>query len=201
MANKKIKKVPLNKTCLLESLQLNNSNIRKLGSDYTFGWSSKSIERGIKDGEVSPELLDALGQYLNVEPDYLSGKYHRLCEKISNDEICFNLKKDLCAKKFPYIKKQQKTMYEGKFLYDKYLEFMLIIHDISMQQFNNMLFEQQKSLQLDIEDAIVPILIKYFPKNAMGQNTYPEIYRLRENIDNFNLNEPEPSTNFFLDNN
>ena len=78
---------------------------------------------------------------------------------------------------------------------------MLIIHDISMQQFNNMLFEQQKSLQLDIEDAIVPILIKYFPKNAMGQNTYPEIYRLRENIDNFNLNEPEPSTNFFLDNN
>lgn len=62
MANKKIKKVPLDKNCLIESLQINGSSIRKLGADYNFGWSSKSIERGIKDGEVSPELLDALGQ-------------------------------------------------------------------------------------------------------------------------------------------
>lgn len=197
MANKKIKKVPLDKNCLMEALQLNNISIRKLGTDYNFGWSSKSIERGIKAGEVSPELLDALGRHLDVEPDYLSGKYHRTLKKISDDKVIFYLKKDLCAKKFPYIKKQQGTMHEGKFLYDKYLEFILIIHDISTKQFDNMTFEQQKLLQLDIEDAIVPILMKHFPKNAMGQDIYPEIYKLRESIDNYNSNEPEPPTDFF----
>lgn len=197
MANKKIKKVPLDRNCLMEALQLNNISIRKLGDDYNFGWSSKSIERGIKAGEVSPELLDALGRHLDVEPDYLSGKYHRTFEKISDDKVSFYLKKDLCAKKFPYIKKQQRTMYEGKFLYDKYLEFILIIHDISTKQFDDMTFEQQKLLQLDIEDAIVPILMKYFPKNAMGQDIYPEIYKLRESIDNYNPDEPEPPTDFF----
>lgn len=61
------------------------------------------------------------------------------------------------------------------------------------------MFEQQKLLQLEIEDAIVPVLMKYFPQNAMGKDTYPEIYRLRETIDNFKLNEPEPPIGFFLD--
>ena len=72
-----------------------------------------------------------------------------------------------------------------------------IIHDISTKQFDDMTFEQQKLLQLDIEDAIVPILMKYFPKNAMGQDIYPEIYKLRESIDNYNPDEPEPPTDFF----
>ena len=56
MANKKIKKVPLHSECLMEALQLRNKSIRSLGEDYDFGWSSKSIERGLKDGEVSLEL-------------------------------------------------------------------------------------------------------------------------------------------------
>lgn len=76
MANKKMRKIPLNKECLREALELRNTSIRKLGEDYGFDWSSKSIERGIKEGEVSADLLDALGRYLDIEPDYLSGKYH-----------------------------------------------------------------------------------------------------------------------------
>ena len=72
----------------MEALQLRNSSIRRLGDDFDFGWSSKSIERGIKDGEVSPELMDALGQYLDVDTDYLSGKYHREAEKIKDESLC-----------------------------------------------------------------------------------------------------------------
>lgn len=109
------------------------------------------------------------------------------------------LKKGLCAKKFPYLKKQQSANYNGKFLYSKYLEYILIIHDISKKQFHEMTFEQQKEFQLSLEDAIVPVLMKYFSKNAMEQNLYPEIYRLRMEIDTYNPDEPEPPDEFFLD--
>ena len=90
MANKILKKVPLDRECLMEALHLRNCSIRKLGADYDFGWSSKSVERGIKDGEISPQLMDALGQYLNVDTDYLSGKYHRDAEELKDEIILCN---------------------------------------------------------------------------------------------------------------
>ena len=191
MANKKLKKVPLDRNCLMEALQLRNSSIRRLGADYNFGWSSRSIERGIKDGEISPELMDALGQFLDIDTDYLSGKYHRDAEKIKDESVCVILKSGLKADKFPYIRKQQRITYDGKFLYDMYLEYILIIHDISMRQFDEMLLEKQKAFQLDLEDAIAIVLIKYFPYNALGQDIWPDIYRIKNDIENYNPGEPE----------
>ena len=137
----------LNKECLKEALRLRNTSIRELGEDYNFDWSSKLIECGIKEGEVSADLLDALGRKLEIEPDYLSGKYHQICKKIvDNDDTMYSvLKKGLYAKKFPYLKKQQSADYDGEFLYSKYLEYILIIHDISKKQFYEMTFEQQKN--------------------------------------------------------
>lgn len=198
MGNKKIKKVPLHRECLMEALQLRNSSIRRLGEDYDFGWSSKSIERGIRDGEVSPELLDALGQHLDVDTDYLSGKYHRYAEKIKTESVIEGLKLGLKADKFPYLLKQQRIKYDGKFLYDRYLKYILIIHDVSMRQFYEMLFEKQKSFQLDLEDAIASVLVKHFPHNALGQDIYPAVYRLKNDIENYNPDEPEISEDLIM---
>lgn len=198
MANKKLQKVPLDRECLMEALQLRNSSIRKLGTDFSFSWSSKSIERGIKDGEISPQLMDALGQYLDVDTVYLSGKYHRDAEKIEDQELCLILKSHLKAKKFPYILKQQRIKYDGKFLYDRYLEYILIIHDISKRQFDGMLFEKQKAFQLDLEDAIATVLIKHFPYNALGQDIRSNIDSIRVDIDNYDPNEPKIPEDFLM---
>ena len=182
----------------MEALQLRNSSIRRLGEDYDFGWSSKSIERGLKGGEVSLELMDALGRHLDVDTDYLSGKYHRSVEKIKAKSFCASLKLGLKADKFPYILKLQRNKFDGKFLYDKYLEYILIIHDISMRQFDEMLFEKQKAFQIDLEDAIATVLIKHFPYNALGQDLWPDIYRLKADIENYNPDEPEIPEDFLL---
>lgn len=198
MRNKKIKKVPLDRACLMEALQLRNISIRRLEKDSAFGWSSKSVERGIKDGEVSPELMDALGRYLDVDTDYLSGKYHHNAEKIKDEAVCAILKSGLNAHKFPYIRKQQRIKYDNKFLYDRYLESILIIHDISMRQFDKMLFEKQKAFQLDLEDAVATVLLKHFPHNALGQDIWPDIYRLKNDIENYNPNEAEIPENFIM---
>lgn len=199
MRNKKFKKVPLDRECIMEALHLRNSSIRKLGADYAFGWSSKSVERGIKDGEISPQLMDALGQYLDVDTDYLSGKYHRDAEKIKDESFCVILKSQLKAEKFPYILKQQRIKYGGKFLYDRYLEYILIIHNISIRQFDEMLFEKQKAFQLDLEDAIATVLIKHFPCNALGQDHWPDIYRLKYEIETYDPDESKIPEDFLMD--
>lgn len=198
---KKSKKVPMDKECVMEALHLRNCSIRKLGKDVDhFEWSSKSIERGLKDGEASPDLLDALGKYLNVEPDYLSGKYHRECEKIKDIDISSAMKRNLHAEQFPYLKKQKRTLIEGKFIYEKCLEYLLISHDISPIQFEEMTFEQKKIFQSALENAIAPVLLKHFPQNAMGHNSFPEIYELLNSIEEYNPDEPEPEEDFFSDN-
>ncbi len=158
----------------------------------------KTIERGIKDGEVSPELIDALGQYLDVDTDYLSGKYHHNAENIKAESVYVSLKSGLKADEFPYIKKQQRTKVDGKFLYEKYLEYILIIHGISMRQFDELLFEKQKALQLDLEDAVTKVLIKHFPYNALGQDIWPDIYRLKSDIENYIPDEPEISEGLLM---
>lgn len=196
---KKIKKIPIDRECLMEALQLRNSSIRKLGADYDFGWSSKSIERGIKDGVVSPELMDALGQHLDVDTDYLSGKYHRNAENIKAESVRVGLKSGLKSDRFPYIHKQQRIKYDGKFLYDRYLEYILIIHGISMRQFDELPIEKQKTFQLDLEDAVTAILIKHFPYNTQGQDIWPDIYRLKNDIENFNSDEPKITEDFIMD--
>ncbi len=187
MAYKKSKKVSFDKNCVMEALHLRGSSIRKLDDAYEFGWSSKSVERGLKAGEVTLELLDALGRYLNVEPDYLSGKYHRQYEKIKDPfirEICM---KSLRAGNYPYIKKQHKTKMEGKFLYDRYIENVLVIHNISMEQFNSMEEKKRKDFQIELENVIAPILIKYFLQNALGKDIWPEVYRLQSEIEDYGI--------------
>lgn len=198
MANKKIKKIPLNRECLMEALHLRNVSIRKLGTDYNFGWTSKSVERGIKDGEVSHDLLNALGKYLDVDTDYLSGKYHLDCEKFKDESFFEILRHQLKAEKFPYLLKQHRIIHEGEFLYDRYLENVLIIHDISMRQFDILLPEKKKEFQLDLEDAIASVLIHYFSHNAKGEDTYPEVYKIKSDISNFDPDEPKNSNNMIF---
>ena len=112
--------------------------------------------------------------------------------------FCVILKSQLKAEKFPYILKQQRIKYDGKFLYDRYLEYILIIHDISNRQFDEMLFEKQKAFQLDLEDAIATVLIKHFPYNALGQDIRPDIDRIKIDIYNYDPNEPEIPEDFLM---
>lgn len=199
MRNKKFKNIPLDRECLMEALQLRNSSIRKLGKDYKFSWSSKSVERGIKGGEISPQLMDALGQYLNVDTDYLSGKYHREAEKTTDESLCSILKSQLKAEKFPYILNQQRIQYNKKFLYDRYLEYILIIHNIAMRQFDEMQFEKQKAFQLELEDAIAEVLIRHFPSDSLGQDIRSSINRIRVDIESYDPDELKIPENIPMD--
>ena len=73
MANKEINKVPLDEGNLLSILQSNHVTLRLLGRDPEFKYSTKTVERAIASGLISPTVLTELASYLKVSTDFLSG--------------------------------------------------------------------------------------------------------------------------------
>jgi len=198
MANKKKNKVSIDRKCFEETLKLRNSSIRKLGEvTGGVGWSDKTIRRALIDGQISSELLDDIAQHLDVDPEYLSGKYHRNVEKYEDPYIRALALYNLKAERYPYILKQQRDKIGDHFLYDRYLENILIIHNLSLKQFNNLPFEIRKKMQLELEESICRVLIKYFDKDAFGKELYPNIYMLQNDIDNYDPDFKEPPSEFF----
>ena len=198
MANKKKNKIAFNRKCFEEVLKKSNSSIRKLGDVCGgVGWSEKTIRRALSDGKISPELLDDIARYLNVDPEYISGKYHRIAESYKDPHVRAIALNNLKSERYPYLLKQQRDISDNHFLYDHYLENILIIHNLSSNQFDDQPFEIQKKLQLDLEDAICGVLIKYFNMDAAGKDLYPGIFRLRTEIENYDPEFKEPPLEFF----
>ena len=192
VANKITNKVPVSRKRFMEALKLRNSSIRKLGEAYDeIARTEKTIRRCLSQGEMSPDLLDRIGKHLDVEPDYISGKYDRDLDGITDDHIRAVLKSQLSARKHPYLAKQQAKKFDGKFLYDRYLENILIIHDISMHQFQSLAIKQQKSLQLDIERALTSVIAKYFTCDAKGREGLPNLQYWEAMIDCNDPNDPD----------
>lgn len=70
------------------------------------------------------------------------------------------------------------------------------MHGISMRQFNELSWEQKKTLQLDIEEAIIPALLRHFKCDAKGQKGLPDIGYLESQIENYNPDEPDLPDDF-----
>ncbi len=200
MANKEKIKVSFKRECFEEVLQLRNSSIRKLGNvTGGVGWSEKTIRRALIDGRISPELLDDIARHLDVDPDYLAGKYHQRIEQYKDQYIRAMALYNLKAVRYPYLLKQKREKIDGHFLYDRYLENILIIHDLSLKQFNNLSLEIRKKMQLELEESICKVLLKYFDQNATGKELYPDIYSLHNDIDNYDPDFEEPPPEFFAE--
>ena len=190
MSKKISKKYPLRKDCLIKALEINSTSIRKLDMDPLFKWSASTIGRAISKG-ASKELLDDLGKRLNVDPDFLSGKYHAPIESIKDNNVRTTLLNALDINKYPYIKKLQRDTPDGQFIYDKMIEYMLISHNISKNQLENMSFEKQESFHKDMEKAIINVLIKHFTVDCIGNNLEPDIYHILSDMDSYYSPEPE----------
>ena len=198
MANKKKEKVAFDRKCFEEASKLRNSSIRKLGKvTGGIGWSEKTIRRALSAGQISPELLDDIARRFDVDPEYLSGKYHRNAEKYNDPNIRALALYNLKAERYPYILKQQREKIDDHFLYNRYLENILIIHNLSLKQFYDLPFEIRKKIQIELEESICRVLTKHFEKDAFGKDLYPDIYRLQNDIDNYEPVFEEPSAEFF----
>jgi hypothetical protein len=172
MANKETPKIRVIRERLEEALRLRKTSIRKLGEIPEIERTEKTLRRCLNKGEMTPDLLDRIGKYLNVDPDYLSGVFGRGLDRIEDEHTRAVLMSQLNADRFPYptLKKEQLEL--G---YERYFEEILIMHHISMTQFLNLPHEQRQELQLEIETAITSAIEKHFTCDAKGRIGLPDL--------------------------
>lgn len=191
MANKKSKKEPFQWERFLAAKRRAKISITKLGSkDDGIGWSEKTIRRAKADGEISPEILEALAKRLDIDPGYLRGKYDHFYDLIADgfDEKQreIYLKKMLDPGRYPYyIGANQIKLYEG------YMDGILMLHGISNRQYDELSPEKRKAFQIDIEKAVGTVIEKYFECDGRGQSGIPDLYSLEAQIECYEPEQPE----------
>ena len=191
MANKKSKKEPFQWERFLAAKRRAKISITKLGSkDDGIGWSEKTIRRAKADGKISPEILEALAKRLDIDPDYLRGKYDHFYDLIADgfDEKQreIYLKKMLDPGRYPYYRgKNQIKLYEG------YMDGILMLHGISNRQYDELSPEKRKAFQIDIEKAVGTVIEKYFECDGRGQSGIPDLYSLEAQIECYEPEQPE----------
>ena len=197
MANKKNPKKTFSSSCFDAAMKLRGTSIRKLGAiEGGVGWSDQTIRRARKSGEISAELLDALAKRLDVAPDYLTGKYARDFSKLFSEPLDAKstaiLDGMLIPERFPYLMGQDRDN-----LFDRYIDGILMIHDISFRQYLELSTDSKRQFELDIERAVCPVIRKYFKHDSRGREGLPDLYRIEAEIENYDPDEPEPYDDFF----
>lgn len=191
MGNKKAKTVNFNGERFMQALKYRGLSIRKIGElDSGLGWSDKTLRRAKNTGQISKELLDALAVFLDVDPGFLGGKYDALCDAIErergNHELAEAIRAQIKPERFPYhLSQNHETMY------DRYLDYLLALHNISNSQLKELPEEERLNFELEVDRAITPIIAKYFELDSMGRRGHPDLGVVEAMIQNA---MPEPLT-------
>lgn len=194
MANRKTKKIPFNNICFKSALEYRKQSITGITRDERFIYTSKTIHRALKDRMISYDALNNIAEVLDIDPDYLSGKF------------IFNLKYEESSESYlyfsppeshPYINKLQRDKIDNQYIEDKMIEYILITHGLMPEQFEKLDDDHKRNFLLDLEESLVKTILKHFKTDSQGNVLDHEIYRNYHQIECFYDNEPEPPNDFF----
>lgn len=171
MANRTISKVSVNRERFYEVLKFRRSSIRKLGNAYNeIQRTEKTIRRCLENGEMPPDLLDRIARYLNIHPDYISGKLDEEANQIEDDILRHIFLKHLKPENYPYlIKAKEQIEYEQLF------EKILTWNDISLEQLKALGPDERVLLRQELVVAILEVLEKHFKVDAFGKSLSDEL--------------------------
>lgn len=168
MPNRKSEKIQISRTCFLRIIREKGYTVESLGAEPAIGRSGKTIQRCLSTEEMSPTLLNRIGKFLDVDPEYLSGEYDRRFEKNKDSLKSPELTHYLWTKtdRFPYLKHKIENID-----YSEYLLTTLLINNISKEQFLKLDIKKRKSLQFDIGIALHNVIKQYFETDSYGLET------------------------------
>src|SRR5699024_8330596 len=136
---------PINKDVFMRLINKRGFSIRKLGSNEYGICSEKTLRSALNNGKIRPHYLDAIGELLDVETNYLSGesldKRIQFTKNInSNYEVLLN---NYVAKidEHPYAMKEIKDFKKNSIY--KYLSNIFSIFNISIEQFKQLEISDQ----------------------------------------------------------
>lgn len=178
MANKKTPKVSVLRERFDEALKYKKTSIRKLGHPVTgVGWSDKQIRRCLKNEKMTPDMLDKIGCFLDVEPMYLSGAYDPQIDRMTDPILHSILSARLRPENYPYIKKIQNMI--G---YETHFQNELIMSGITIEDYRVLTWDQRQLFRQELHAAIAMVISKFFPKDAFGNSTAETVAYLESMI-------------------
>lgn len=168
MANQKVKTVPLSKDRFREARKLRKMSLAALSETPGIDRTEKTLRRWIRRGEIPPDLLDSIGNALNVDPKFISGELDRIAERIEDDPVKLSdLKAQFHATDFPYVYKQKRELKPLQYVID-----LLIDNDIAPEELEKLSRTELVKLYLELEKATRAIIFKYFTPHQSSLHNY-----------------------------
>jgi len=166
MGRKKIKKVPIDCNILGEALKKSKLSINKLADDekdYYIGVTRRTISRARHDGYINPEILDKIGEQLNVDPYWLTGQALNVFPSMKkNSEYCK-------IENHPYKKNAQQL---NKINFSHHFQELLILHGVSFEQFNSLSEATQHGFEVELDLVIQMVIFKYFSSHTKPDDVF-----------------------------
>lgn len=181
MPKGKIKKEQINKTIFMSIIKECGSSIIKLGECEEIECTERTIRRSLNEGKITSRYLDQIAKYLDIDPRLLSGELHLQVKFIHDNFLKELYLKSLKIDNFPYYRKI-KTDLDNQPL-KNVLERIFSIYDISYNQFEALDFEDQYQFQIDLFEAIIPVIRKHFKTDAYGNEEMPNIEKVFFDLD------------------
>lgn len=178
MPKNKVKTVPVNKWVFQVILKEKHSSIRKLGAAEDIDFTEKTIRRALNNGEMRPELVKQIAIHLNIDSSLLTGEMVKEAFSAKN-KVFRDLYLDPLAHldDFPYFRTESRELSEIKKdgLFEtggmpETMKRLLSLFDVAYKQYEELDFETQYNFEHDLFDAMIPIIRKYFKKNAYGND-------------------------------
>lgn len=183
MPKGKIHKVPVNKQVFHTVVHECGSSTIKLGACKEVQCTERTIRRALEEGKITPRFLDQIARYLDVDPRLLSGELHEQAKSYSDDFLRSIYLAQLKVKNYPYYRKRKSDLNQQPI--EELLEQILALFEISFLQYEDMEFEAQYHLQLDLLEALVPVIRKHFKVDAYGREDMPDLERIIFDLENY----------------
>lgn len=181
MANKETKKVKIRRDRFLEVLREKQTSIRELGRAYDkIQRTEKTIRNCLNDGEMPPDLLDNIARYLDVQPDYLAGVYDAQGDRIEDSILRKMFMAHVKSENYPYLLKARSDID-----YTRYFEEILIMNNITMEQFKTLDPAERVLFRQEMVLAIYRVIANHFSKDSLGNDTQEELSYCEAIVDDF----------------
>ena len=160
MGTKKMEKLRIDRDWFRWVLEQQGISIRSLGRDGSgIGWSTKSVQRALNEGLISPDLLDAVAKRANVPPAYLAGEYGWQLDVLPDDDSRDEYKRRyLRPEQHPYREAEQERLgIRG------YIDATLLIHGVDKSEYEALDKGQRDKLFHLLDSKVTKVLSKWFP--------------------------------------
>ena len=172
----------VNKEIFKDIVKRKGCSIRALGDACDISCTEKTIRRELNKGGLRARYIDEIAKHLNINPRLLTGEM--LIPAFETKDAIWReiyMQPLYHLEKYPYFQHEQEALIrEG---ISETLRRVLSLFDLSYAQFENMDQDMQYDFQHALFSAIIPVIEKYFDRNAYGNTDGYSFQRIIDELE------------------